>query len=192
MEQLKMYWKPEKTEFPVLPEGWRWRASDGSEADVAAWVECCRHGLLGPGAGPESFENCISSHEGYSPDSVYFIEHQGEVVATVTALLNEEKEGHVHYVGTKPSVRGIGVGAWLNQIVKADLWKRGCTAAWLTTDEFRVAAVRSYLRAGFLPVDYDVDMQYRWTRMLNFLERTNVPIVNEQGEFVCLLIEYQE
>ena len=36
MKQLKMYWKPVPTEFPVLPEGWSVRTYNGSEADAQA------------------------------------------------------------------------------------------------------------------------------------------------------------
>ena len=192
MQQLKMYWKPEPTEFPVLPEGWCIRTGSGSEADAQIWVDCCRHGLLGPQDGIEAFDRCIASREGYSPDAVYFIEHDGEAVATVTALLDEEKTGHVHYVGVKPCVRGMGVGGWLNQIVKADLWRRGCIRAYLTTDEYRVPAVCSYLTAGFLPVEYDVDMPQRWGGMLGFLGRINVPMVDEECNVVRILNECAE
>ena len=192
MKQLKMYWKPVPTEFPVLPEGWSVRTYNGSEADALAWVACCQHGLLPRKAGAEFFERCIVSSEGYSPDAVYFIEHAGEVVATVTALLNAEKVGHAHYVGAKPSARGVGVGGWLNQIVKADLWRRGCIRAYLTTDEYRVPAGCSYLTAGFLPVEYDVDMPQRWGGMLGFLGRINVPMVDEEGNVVRILNECAE
>lgn len=186
MQQLEMYWKPEFTEFPVLPEGWSFRAYNSTAADTQAWVDCCRNGLLTPKDGPEAFEICIG-REGCKPDEVYFIEKDGVPVATVTAMLNEEKIGHVHYVGAKPEVRGVGVGGWLNQIVKADLWKRGCEKAFLTTDEFRVPAIKSYLTAGFVPVEYDVEMELRWTRLLRFLGKPNVPMVDENGDFVRTL-----
>ena len=81
---------------------------------------------------------------------------------------------------------------WLNQIVKADLWRRGCIRAYLTTDEYRVPAVCSYLTAGFLPVEYDVDMPQRWGGMLGFLGRINVPMVDEEGNVVRILNECAE
>lgn len=187
MQQLKMYWKPEPTDYPELPEGWSIRTFNGTEADAQAWVDCCRTGLLGLKDGPEAFEACILKAEGCSPDAVYFIEKDGVPVATITALLNEEKTGHAHYVGAKPEARGVGVGGWLNQIVKADLWKRGCERAFLTTDEFRVPAIRSYLSAGFVPVEYSVDMEQRWNSLLRFLGKPNVPMVDENGDFVRTL-----
>lgn len=187
MQQLKMYWKPVPTEYPVLPESWSWRTYNGTQADAQAWADCCRSGLLGLKDGAEAFEVCICKSEGYSPDAVYFIEHDGVPVATITALLDEEKIGHAHYVGAKPEVRGMGVGGWLNQIVQADLWQRGCVKAYLTTDEFRVPAIKSYLSAGFLPVEYDVEMDQRWSRLLRSLERPNVPMVDENGDFVQTL-----
>lgn len=192
MKQLKMYWKPVPTELPVLPEGWSLRTYNGTEADAQAWVDCCRRGLLGRRDGIEAFTNCIVNAKGYSPDAVYFIERDGVPVATITALLDEEKIGHAHYVGAKPEARGVGVGGWLNKIVQADLWRRGCVKAYLTTDEFRVPAVKSYLNAGFLPVEYDVEMEQRWSGLLRFLDRPNVPMVDEDGNVLRVLYPCEE
>ena len=192
MKQLKMYWKPVPTEFPTLPEGWNVRTYNGSEADAQAWVDCCRSGLLGRADGIEAFTNCIVNAKGYSPEAVYFIERDGVPVATITALLDEEKIGYAHYVGAKPEARGVGVGGWLNKIVQADLWQRGCVKAYLTTDEFRVPAIKSYLNAGFLPVDYDVEMDQRWYGLLRFLDRTDVPLVDEDGNVLRILYPSEE
>ena len=192
MKQLKMYWKPVPTEFPTLPEGWNVRTYNGSEADAQAWVDCCRSGLLGRADGVEAFTNCIVNAEGYSPDAVYFLEWDGVPVATITALLNGEKIGHAHYVGAKPEARGMGVGGWLNAIVQADLWRRGCVKAYLTTDEYRVPAIKSYLNAGFLPVEYDVEMEQRWGGLLRVLDRPNVPMVDEDGNVLRILYPAEE
>ena len=192
MKQLKMYWKPVPTEFPALPEGWRVRTCNGTAADAQAWVDCCRSGLLGRADGIEAFTNCIVNAKGYSPEAVYFIERDGVPVATITALLDEEKIGYAHYVGAKPEARGVGVGGWLNKIVQADLWQRGCVKAYLTTDEFRVPAIKSYLNAGFLPVDYDVEMDQRWYGLLRFLDRTDVPLVDEDGNVLRILYPSEE
>ena len=192
MKQLKMYWKPVPTEFPTLPEGWNVRTYNGSEADAQAWVDCCRSGLLGRADGVEAFTNCIVNAEGYTPEAVYFIERDGVPVATITALLNGEKIGHAHYVGARPEARGMGVGGWLNAIVQADLWRRGCVKAYLTTDEYRVPAIKSYLNAGFLPVEYDVEMEQRWGGLLRFLDRPNVPMVDEDGNVLRILYPAEE
>ena len=57
----------------------------------------------------------------------------------------------------------------------------------LTTDEWRRAAVRSYLRAGFLPVDSDSDMVERWTTLLREIGISNVPMLNRECQTVRML-----
>lgn len=86
----------------------------------------------------------------------------------------------------------MGVGGWLNAIVQADLWRRGCVKAYLTTDEYRVPAIKSYLNAGFLPVEYDVEMEQRWGGLLRFLDRPNVPMVDEDGNVLRILYPAEE
>lgn len=89
--------------------------------------------------------------------------------------------GDMHMVGIRPDFRGKGLGKYLNQITLCHLRERDITAVFLTTDEWRVAAVKSYLRAGFLPVQYDVGMQERWEAMLETLGIDHVQMLNEDG-----------
>jgi hypothetical protein len=68
------------------------------------------------------------------------------------------------------------------------IWEAGCHGAYLTTDDFRVPAIRSYLRAGFLPVLYQEDMAQRWAAVLQAMGIHNVRALSETGEFLQLLL----
>ena len=186
MKQLKMYWKAEPSTYPENTPEWHYRTYDGSQRDRDAWVEICTHGLLGPGA-EQPFEKYMSSMEIFDENSLFFVEHDGEIVATIAALTDQNKVGLFHMVGAARECRGHGVGNLLAKIAKARLWECGATHAYLTTDEFRVPAVKSYLTAGFCPVNWDTDMEARWLGMLYFLEVTDVPFVEEDGTFIKLL-----
>ncbi len=189
MQQLKMYWKPVETPWPVLQPGWSWRPYNGTETDALAWMDICRDGLLAPTHTRGIFDECILNNPDFAPEALFFVEKDGQPVATVTALLSGQGVGTMHMVGSLPAARGGGVGKILCQLTQASLWQRGCKIGYLTTDEFRVPAIKSYLNAGYLPVDYDVEMDYRWDILLRFLGRTNVPLVKEDGTFVKLLNE---
>ena len=51
----------------------------------------------------------------------------------------------------------------------------------LTTDDWRLPAIKGYIRAGFLPVLYDDDMEERWRRILGELGFSGIPMVTEDG-----------
>jgi hypothetical protein len=88
--------------------------------------------------------------------------------------------------------RGKGLGAVLNQLALAALYKEGCTYVGLTTDEFRVPAVKSYLRAGFRPVLYEEDMESRWVFWLNRYGYMNIDAYDNDNNFVKNLCDSEE
>jgi hypothetical protein len=52
---------------------------------------------------------------------------------------------------------------------------RGCKRITLTTDDFRLAAIKTYLDGGFCPVmwqDDDSDMKARWDTVLKEMNYT--------------------
>ncbi len=168
MAQLKMYWLPEYgyEEFE-LPEGYS-VSNYKDESDKLAWVECCKNGLVGDDAGIGAFDDSILSREDITlNEDIFFLDYQGEHIATVTAyVVKEWNIGDVHMVGMKTEFRGKGLGKYLNMIALRHLSKTNIKYAFLTTDEWRKGAVKSYLNAGFRPVEYDEGMVERWQNVL--------------------------
>ena len=126
-------------------------------------MEICRHGELMEGE-ENAFERYISSVKGYDPETVFFILDGEEPIATTTVLFAEENLGYIHMVAVRPDYKGRGLGGYLNRIALAAISRHGCVGARLTTDEWRVPAVRSYLKSGFRPVLYEEDMEARWEK----------------------------
>lgn len=192
MAQLKMFWNVTECDYPENYDGFSYRRFDGSEKEINEWVEICKYGLASPEDGREYFDNTMLSRPYYKPSDTFFVIKDGEPVATVTAIVNDcedsRKLGYVHMVAAKDSVRGKGLGSYMTKIAKAEFYARGCYGAYLTTDEFRVPAVRCYLNEGFNPVEYDEGMERRWVKWLSENEYHNVDYVDEQGQKIKTLL----
>ena len=185
MSQLKLYKTlNEPCEFPADLKGFEYRSYNGTVEDRAAWAEICKNGLVGDDADATRFVEVIEEADGYKPENVFFITENGNPVATITALVQANGRGWVHMVSVHKDSRGKGLGNYLNQIALAALSKAGCTYVGLTTDEFRVPAVKSYLRAGFRPVLYEEDMESRWLFWLNRYGYMNIDCYDNDNKFV--------
>lgn len=189
MSHLKMYYKTVPASYPENYGRFTLRCYDGSEQDRKTWYDLCKEGILRDDEVDveETFEGRITSREGYAPENVFFIEKEGEAMATMTILLKENNMGYLHMVSASPEHRGHGVGKYIADCVAAVLYELGCTACTLDTQEFRVAALRSYLRAGYKPVLYEEEMEARWTKWLTDNGYSNVEAVDLDGNFVKTL-----
>ncbi len=186
MAQLKMYWlKGTPIADLTLPEGYSLVNYKECIEDKIAWVECCKNGLVGDDCAPEFFDDCVADVDDCVPEEdVFFLDHNGEHIGTIAAIYHpEEKEGQVHMVGIRTDYRGKGLGKYINNIAVKKLAAQGAEYMYLTTDEWRMGAVKSYLTAGFIPVEYDEGMKERWEWMLCELGVDEVDMVYEDRSF---------
>ena len=170
MAQLKMY-RPGllQPQAPVLPEGYalsRYR----TEADRAAWCACCKNGLIADDADESAYERAIAG----DPDidqtqDVFFLDHLGEHIGTVTAYIGQNQVGMVHMVALRTDYRGKHLSSILVRAAVEHLAHKNAKYMALTTDDWRKSAIRVYLNEGFLPVEYDTGMQDRWEIVLEEL-----------------------
>lgn len=191
MAQLKMYWlKGTPVADLVLPEGYSMVNYKDCTEDKAAWVECCKNGLVGDDTAPEFFDDCVAGVDDCVPEKdVFFLDYEGEHIGTIAAIYHPEGNyGQVHMVGIKTEHRGKGLGKYLNNTAVKKLNAQGVDYIYLTTDEWRMGAVKSYLTAGFIPVEYDEDMKARWEWMLCELGVDSVDMVYEDCSF-CRKLE---
>lgn len=189
MEQLKMYRLSGNAPSEVeLPEGYGLSRYRGPE-DKMPWIYCCRNQLVSDDAGEAVFDQCILNHADVDPfNDVFFLDHGSEHIGTATAILHPEGNwGELHMVGIRADHRGLGLSKFLNHAALRKLLAQNVRYVMLTTDEWRRSAIRSYLSAGFLPVDYDVDMPKRWQSVLQDLEIPRVDMLDEDGNFVRTL-----
>ncbi len=180
MAQLKMYWLPgTPIKEETLPEGYSF-SNYKCEADKLEWCECCKNGLVADTANEATFYDRIASLENINIyDDVFFLDYNGQHIATVTTVLHSSGIGVVEMVGMKTEWRGKGLGKYLNYIALKTFSQRDVKFVELTTDEWRKGAVKSYLNAGFLPVEYAIGMQDRWERVLETYGIESVQMVYE-------------
>ena len=183
MAQLKMYCLPGTpvNEVP-LPEGYSVSRYQ-TEADKLAWCECCKNGLVADDANEATFDDRITSDPNiHLSEDVFFLDHNGEHIGTVTAFRNKEHNyGDMHMVGIRTDYRGKGLAKYLNFITLKHLLPMGVKYIVLTTDEWRKGAVKSYLSGGFLPVEYDEGMEERWAAVLEEYGIDSVQMLNEDA-----------
>ena len=187
MAQLKMYRFAGTTiNDAPLPEGYT-ISTYKDESDKTAWCACCADGhLIDETAGAIALEKVASGCADGAPDpacaaafdsritedenidlcrDVYFLNYNGERVGTATTVLNGDV-GTLHMVSIRRDFRGKGLAKYLNAATSKVFDAAGVRYSYLTTDEFRTGAVKSYLNGGYLPVEYAVGMQDRWEAVL--------------------------
>jgi mycothiol synthase len=77
--------------------------------------------------------------------------------------------GWVHYVGADPAHAGIGLGYSITRAVLAESVNRRKTDVRLTTDDWRLSAIRTYLNLGFEPDLWHESHKDRWSAVLSEL-----------------------
>lgn len=77
----------------------------------------------------------------------------------------------LNMVACKESVRGKGYGILLGKWAVVALKKEGMETAYLTTDDWRIPAIKSYLSVGFEPDISTEDFRERWDKIKNQLGR---------------------
>ena len=174
MDQLIMNWtrKADSQKWNIsFPEGFSLRNFQENDADINAWLDLMQYGLTNGKEGPAFFKTCMQDHSHYSPDSIFFIEHDGAPCASIAIFCDgAQKHGYIHMVCASPSIRGRGIGKILAYIAVNELIDRGMETAHLTTDDFRLAAIKTYLAAGFEPQrSGSDDFNERWDAILKKL-----------------------
>lgn len=171
MEQLSMIFRGKSFDLCELPEGYSFDYFSGALGQIDEWLAICREGLIEPGAGPELFKAAILDVRGIDPvkDLVFVRAPSGEAAATITFYTEPGGKGMLHMVCCREKYRGLGIGNAIVSYALAQLTGRGTMQIGLTTDDFRLPAIRAYLRMGFEPVINSEEMQERWKNVLDKL-----------------------
>ena len=100
---------------------------------------------------------------GVNPDGVFFLISGGQYVGTVTdKRLPDPGLGYLHMVAVAPEYRGRRLGRCISLAALHHMRERGCREAILDTDDYRLPAIRTYLRLGFVPDNQEADHAARW------------------------------
>ncbi len=161
MKQLKMRYARENIPQAQMPEGYAvlpFRVGDEHE-----WFAIVRHVLF-----PEdtTLKSAIEDLERFPclkrERDIFFAVKNGKRLATATGMIREDGSGYLHYICARPEARGTGVASALIAHAAEDLYQRGASYVYLTTDDFRLGAIKTYLRLGLTPVIEDAEDEERW------------------------------
>ncbi len=172
MEQLIMNWENDgaPAECPKVPEGLRLTTLPELENGIDKWLDVVQYGLS-EGKQDESFYNTVMiGHENYDAKYCYILMDGDASVATITVIFYPDKlNGYIHMVACKEQYRGRRIGSYMNDLVVYLLKQKGMKTASLTTDDWRVPAIKSYLRAGFKPDMSTDDFKERWGKIFDVI-----------------------
>lgn len=182
-----------KVRGKVLPEGFTVTKYKGEE-DIPAWCEICSDGLVDPATAEERFYNELTKLDGPNPlRDTYFIEKDGKKIATYTVVPNmwSTGMGYIHMVAVKSEYRGLGLGSFIADDSLSKLIAMGKDKVFLLTGDKREAALSTYIKAGFLPVNYiddeNKDMVERWQNIVNNLKLKELTLLDNEGNFLMTL-----
>lgn len=123
-------------------------------------------------------------------DAILFVrDPEGLLISTATVLLTEDPNVAVlHMVGTRREAKGFGAGGAVCAACINYATQHGITRMRLKTDEFRLPAIKIYLRLGFLPDLFQADMRERWIGVMKDLQLKEFDAVNENGGVEKIII----
>ena len=181
--QLKMRRFSAPVRERLLPDGFSFKNFDGSEKEIEEWVRLCNFGLM-EGSTRETFFETVGNFPNVvaERDCFFVIDNEGRYIASSTAVATPEGVGLVHMVASDPGVRGKGIGHAMLARTLSMLEERRMKTIELRTDDWRLAAVKTYLDAGFLPVllnDPESDHATRWDKVRETLSYPKVEYIAE-------------
>lgn len=182
MEQLRMIHKLEKIPKCSLAEGFTVRFFQPEDKQM--WLDMCKEELLEGQAGEAEWKLCVTDFPTLMPErDIFFIcDASGKAVATTTAFTMEDGDGLLHMVAVNPEARGHKLGWSMTTFALQKLaWEGEAKQVRLKSDDWRKAAVLIYLRAGFQPVLFDVDMDKRWKALCDELNFHGVEMLDLEG-----------
>ena len=172
-KQLQMIWSKSKLDASVswsLPEGYSLR--NYREGDDEEYTRVMTQA---------GFTNWDQNHTGEVlkkslPGGFFFIVHEktGKIVATTAALHNPIQghpfAGELGWVAADPEHKGKGLGYVVCAAVTKRFLDAGYENLFLRTDDFRLPAIKTYLKLGWVPYLFEEGMESRWKKVCEDLK----------------------
>ena len=195
MSCLKMYNDNPRPRGLTLPDGFSLcRFTDEQQIDEWLWI--CRDGLIAESCGKEKFYGELVVLDGPDPyrDTYFIVDTAKNLkIATFTVVPNmwSTGRGYIHMVAVRHEYRGLGLGSFIADYCLQLLVGMGKKKLFLLTGDARTAALATYIRAGFRPVNYidedGNDMIARWQAIADTLHIPDLPIMADNGDFETVL-----
>ncbi len=154
----------------VIPNGYELRTY--RDGDEQAWCDIMENNV-GQNWTRERCRMRLIDDPRFDGENLFFAVHDGKPVASACAwkaTVEESVMGEVHMVAALESYRGKGLGHLVNTAVLHRLQELGFQKSHLKTDDYRLAAINSYLKAGFEPLNTHISHAERWEAIMERLE----------------------
>jgi mycothiol synthase len=157
-----------------VPEGYRVRhfSPNASSSDERNWSRVYAESFERE-YDPTSFAKIMGSDKAFLPERIWFVTHQHAPVATASAYTRpavREDYGMVHFVGVVPAHRGHGLGRTVTIAALQRMVDERLLGAWLSTDDHRIPAIRTYIGLGFEPHLVEEGQRSRWREVLQRID----------------------
>lgn len=129
--------------------------------DDAAWNAIIKQSFLKDC----DFAKEISGRDLFKPERVLFVCHHGQPVATACAWYKpewDEQTGYLHMVGALPSQSGKKLGYAASLAALQQMQREQRKSAVLNTDDYRLPAIHTYWKLGFVPQIVHENQVQRW------------------------------
>ena len=122
---------------------------------------------------PYDFNEHMKKDPAYKAERVLFAQVDDVLVATAAAWTVKDcaaDTGYLHMVGALPEYKGRKLGYLICLAAMHKLKQDGFVRVRLNTDDFRLAAIKTYLALGFeLDLTVHESMPERWEKIKNLL-----------------------
>lgn len=168
MEQLIMRWKNDGKKEPELqiPENCRVVNFTQFDGAMEEWLDIVQYGLSEGKMDEAYYHSVMTSLPCYEESKCFFLLEEEKAVATITVVCDyDKKEGYIHMVACKESARGKGYGTFISKWALNVLKNENMETAYLTTDDWRIPAIKSYFGIGFEADLSTEDFVERWDKI---------------------------
>ena len=172
-EQLQMIWPSER-----LGESLQWNLPKGyllrnfQSGDKESYINL----MKSAGFNEWNNDNFNAVIEKIIPNGLFFIEHieSSEIVGTAMGSNNPSKYfpngGELGWVAVTPSHNGKGLGYIVCAAITKRFLELGYREIYLLTDDFRIPAIKTYLKLGYIPLYHLPNMKQRGREVIKKVE----------------------
>lgn len=122
-----------------------------------------------------AFNRLMKSDIYFKPERVLFLKDSNRLIATASAWFKPKygaETGCLHYVGVLPDYQGKHLGYQITLAAMRNLVEDGFKAVTLETDDYRISALKIYLRLGFEPFLVHENQRDRWMLIFNQIDNS--------------------
>ncbi len=190
--QLKMKWSGTPFEIPAVPEGYKLhtyiRNNDEIFTAEEFKEEWYRMIVTGIGVGEDYKERYHD--DPLIPDDGFFVvlDEENKIAATAGIQIGRHTpdSATLHMVVADPIHRGKQLGKIVTLCALEYARTHNIEHVYLTTDDFRKAAVNMYLKQGYKPCLYEPDMRERWEALFSELDIKDRTVLDENENEIVI------